>query len=233
MILILNQFSENDPAPTSRYLKEWADDLRSQGKKVQWISSSSSYRKSPRFFLFRILRDFSALLGLGIRGITALSPSLIITSSSPPGMLIMATLLKLWHRVPLIHWAMDIHPDLTFALGEKTPFRSFFKKTMALCYPYCDRVLTLDEGMKNHLLKTYHVSALVTPLWPLHEISFFPKVTPLAPPRWTYSGNLGKAHEWITLLETQHELEKRGTPFVLRLQGNAFQRLSLDLFRPR
>jgi hypothetical protein len=233
MILILNQFPENDPAPTSRYLKEWADDFRRNGEAIEWISGSPSYRQLPGNFLLRVIRDLGSLLGLMSRGVSVPHPDLIICSSSPPGLLIIATTLKLWHRAPLVHWAMDLHPDLTFALGEKTPLRGLFKRMMKLCYPFSDLLLTLDEGMQKHLHRSYQVDALITPLWNLYNVSPLPEVKPLDPPRWTYSGNLGKAHEWRSLLETQFELERRGSRFILRLQGNAFQRLPQNIPRPQ
>ena len=36
---------------------------------------------------------------------------------------------------------------------------------------------------------------------------------------WLYSGNLGRAHEWETLLEAQQLLEKRGANWSLIFQG--------------
>ncbi len=46
--------------------------------------------------------------------------------------------------------------------------------------------------------------------------------SPVAPaPEWTwmYSGNLGRAHEWETLLQAQALLEERGLPCRLLFQG--------------
>jgi hypothetical protein len=46
-----------------------------------------------------------------------------------------------------------------------------------------------------------------------------PAVTPDEPWTWIYSGNLGRAHEWETLLQAQALLEQRGSDVRLRFQG--------------
>jgi len=45
------------------------------------------------------------------------------------------------------------------------------------------------------------------------------QVLPEEPWTWVYSGNLGRAHEWETLLEAQRLLEDRGTTVRLLFQG--------------
>lgn len=233
MILILNQFPENDPAPTSRYLKEWAADFPLQGESIQWISGTPSYRLPPRSFFLRLLRELSTIFQIFWKALWAHQPSLIIASSSPPGLLILAVFMKFWHHAPLIHWAMDLHPDLSEALGEKPPLRRLLKFLMTISYPLSDAVFTLSEEMRRHLRLTYKIDSIITPLWPLYPIDSLPTVQLQYPPRWIYSGNLGKAHEWRTLLEAQRKLEEIASPFVLQLQGNAFLRLPTTIERPQ
>ncbi len=45
-----------------------------------------------------------------------------------------------------------------------------------------------------------------------------------APWTWLYSGNLGRAHEWRTLLDAQRLLEARGIPVRLVFQGDGASR---------
>ncbi len=233
MILILNQFPEKDPAPTSRYLKEWGGALRQQGESIQWISGTPSYRLRTPPFIFRALQALQILFLILWKGICSPTPRLIIASSSPPGILLIATVLKLWHRVPLIHWAMDLHPDLSVALGENRFLRGLFQFFVKRCYPLCDALLTLDADMQKKLKTIYQVDSIITRLWSLNRATIS-EVLPLqSPPRWIYSGNLGKAHEWKTVLETQLRLEQQGSPFHLRLQGNASQRLPSNLSFPQ
>ncbi len=233
MILILNQFPEKDPAPTSRYLKEWGEDLRQQGESIQWISGTPSYRLRSPLFIFRALQDLQTVFLILWEGIWSPTPHLIIASSSPPGILLVATVLKLWHRVPLIHWAMDLHPDLSEALGENKFLRGIFQFFVKRCYPLCDVLLTLDADMQKKLRTTYQVDSIITRLWPLNLAAIPDSRSVQSPPRWIYSGNLGKAHEWKTVLETQSRLEQQGSPFQLRLQGNASQRLPSNLSLPQ
>ncbi len=232
MILILNQFPKEDPAPTSRYLHQWAEALQQQGETIQWISGSSSYQPPFSSFILRAFHELLTSIQILWNGLWAEDPKLIIVSSSPPGILVIATLLKLWHQIPLIHWAMDLHPDLSEALGEKPPFRRTLKFLMRLCYPLCDYLLTLDPTMQRYLRTTYQVDSLITPLWPLLSTSSMDEPSLTSPPHWIYSGNLGKAHEWKTLIQTQIEIENNKSPFRLLLQGNAFRRLPSNLILP-
>jgi colanic acid biosynthesis glycosyl transferase WcaI len=47
-----------------------------------------------------------------------------------------------------------------------------------------------------------------------------PPNEPAIPWTWLYSGNLGRAHEWQTLLDAQHLLEGSGLPIHLVFQGD-------------
>ena len=44
------------------------------------------------------------------------------------------------------------------------------------------------------------------------------------PPYWLYSGNLGRVHEWETLLRAQKILEEKGVPLTLIFQGSGAER---------
>ena len=48
---------------------------------------------------------------------------------------------------------------------------------------------------------------------------------PPGPWTWLYSGNLGRAHEWRTLLDAQALLEARGLPVRLVFQGDGAARV--------
>ena len=45
------------------------------------------------------------------------------------------------------------------------------------------------------------------------------RAEPAAEWTWIYSGNLGRAHEWATLLDAQAEIESRGSAIRLMFQG--------------
>lgn len=57
------------------------------------------------------------------------------------------------------------------------------------------------------------------------QIETVRETRPSAPWTWLYSGNLGRAHEWRTLLDAQARLEARGLPIHLAFQGDGAARV--------
>ncbi len=222
--LLLNQFSPEDPAPTSAYLSDLKDLLEKQGIEVSAIAGSHSYRQRPGSSGSRLKRDLQTLLEILWNGLTTSRPDLVLSLSSPPGLLFVAWLIALRHRTPHAHWAMDLHPDLSLAFGENQAVGTVMKFLMKIAYRQTRVVATLDEDMAARLQKIYGISSLVIPPWP----RAFPLPTdpgPLPRPLWLYSGNLGRVHEEIALLQIQTVLEKSNSPFSLRFQGNGAEHL--------
>jgi colanic acid biosynthesis glycosyl transferase WcaI len=94
-------------------------------------------------------------------------------------------------------------------------------KLMGWAYRRTGLVVALDEDMAARL-KEYGVNAGIIPPWVLQSFIVAAPSAPVEPdPAWTwiYSGNLGRAHEWETLLQAQSLLEKRGLPWRLLFQG--------------
>jgi glycosyltransferase involved in cell wall biosynthesis len=79
----------------------------------------------------------------------------------------------------------------------------------------------LDADMAGHL-RTYGVVPAVIAPWVLSSVTAQierARAEPAEPWTWLYSGNLGRAHEWETLLKAQAILEKRGADLHLAFQG--------------
>ena len=219
-ILFLNQYFPPDPAPTGILLHELGEYLRSQGHEVDFVSSTQEYR-SGRKNRGRLLREILALGSIFFKGLKARRPDVIFSASSPPCLLVAATLLAAWHRANSFHWLMDMYPELAVALGEVKPgfVPDAIGKLMGWCYRRANVVAALDEDMAARL-KNYGVDAAIIPPWVLQ--SFTAPSAPIEPAAewtWIYSGNLGRAHEWETLLQAQALLEKRGLPCRLLFQG--------------
>ncbi len=219
-ILFLNQYFPPDPAPTGVLLHELGEYLRSQGHEVDYVSSPQNYRSAKKNRR-RLLREALALVSILFRGLKARRPDVVFSASSPPCLLVVATLLGAWHRAKSVHWLMDMYPELAVALGEVKPgfVSGVIGKLMGWSYRRACVVAALDEDMAARL-KKHGVNAVIIPPWVLQ--SFIAPAAAVAPaPEWTwiYSGNLGRAHEWETLLQAQALLEKRGLPCRLLFQG--------------
>jgi colanic acid biosynthesis glycosyl transferase WcaI len=244
--LILNQYQPPDPAPTARLFGEISDALIAAGHSVAFASGESTYtgRANSRG---RFIREGVALLGVLFKGCTARRPDVVIAGSSPPCLLVFGALVACWHGVPLVHWAMDLYPELAVALGEvRSPWiAQLFGVLMKWAYGQSRTVVTLDEDMAR-VLSGYGVNAKIISPWvvvdraDIHRVwtegRELEKTAGLQSKvwRWAYCGNLGRAHEWRTLLKAQAILESRGGDFELVFQGGGSewenaQSLALDL----
>lgn len=219
-ILFLNQYFPPDPAPTGILLHELGEYLKSQGHEVEFVCSAQDYRSAKKNRK-RLVREFLALGSIFLKGWKAQRPDVVFSASSPPCLLVVATLLAARHRAKSVHWLMDMYPELAVGLGEvKAGFVSgMIGRLMGWAYRRADLVVGLDDDMAQRL-KKYGVEAEIIPPWVLQ--SFTPPPAPVEPApewMWMYSGNLGRAHEWETLLQAQALLEERGLPCRLLFQG--------------
>ena len=233
--LFLNQYGPPDPVPTARLLGELADYLRRQGHEVEILSQSQSYHGRPARGGSRLRRELTALFAIGRAGWSGkrARPDVVLALTSPPGLLVIAALLARRHRAPLAHWAMDLYPELALALGETGPNALFrgIQNAMRWAYRQCSLIVALDEDMRAHLQETYGL-ADVRVLEPWASVDSERQIAALSPDpgsaktpwTWLYSGNLGRAHEWRTLLDAQHLLELRGVPARLVFQGDGAAR---------
>jgi glycosyltransferase involved in cell wall biosynthesis len=116
---------------------------------------------------------------------------------------------------------MDLYPELAVALGEVRPglFVDWINRTMRRCYRRTDRVVALDEDMATHLCGFGIEPRIIRP-WVPRSMVNHSATQPESPWTWIYSGNLGRAHDWETLLDAQAILEQRGADIRLVFQGS-------------
>lgn len=229
--LFVNQYGPPDPSPTARLLGELAEFLRQNGHEVKVICQGRNYHRRPARGLRRLWREAQALVSMTWSGLRAgePAPEVVLAFSSPPGVLVAAALLARWHRARLAHWAMDLYPELAVALGEirEGIVSKLVRAAMGWAYRRASLIVALDQDMRKHLQRAHGINARVQPPWlPARlaaeiDAGVYWDVVPDAPSwTWLYSGNLGRAHEWETLLEAQVLLEKRGLPVSLLFQGD-------------
>ena len=223
-LVFLNQYGPPDPSPTARLLGGLADFLCSHGHEVVIVSHGQHYHGRPAGGGGRMRRELTAALALFRAGwrATRQRPDAILALSSPPGLLVVAAVLARLRRVPLAHWAMDLYPELAVALGEIRPGLAFrvVRVLMRWAYRRAALIVALDEDMQTRLQTTYDVQSEVLAPWPAVTFGQEPAATNDHSWTWLYSGNLGRAHEWETLLEAQRLLETHALPVHLVFQGD-------------
>ncbi len=221
-VLFLNQYFPPDPAPTGVLLAEIAAELERAGHSVDFVAARQEYRGGQQRG-GRMRREAVALLRMLWDGLWRPRADVVISASSPPCLLVVATLVAWRHGARSIHWIMDLYPEIAVALGEVPDgaVSRTIAAVMGWCYRRAAQVVVLDEDMAARL-RGYGVTPAVVRPWvsaPVLRQLASARAEPEAEWTWIYSGNLGRAHEWETLLAAQAELERRGATIRLRFQG--------------
>jgi hypothetical protein len=122
---------------------------------------------------------------------------------------------------------MDVYPEIAVSLGEIAPRSMVFRLTRWLvgrAYGRAAKVVALDADMAS-VMAAHHVNATCIRPWVSQEVlrqfktSDSRRVPQNAPFTWLYSGNLGRAHEFETLLQAQRILESSESDARLVFQG--------------
>jgi glycosyltransferase involved in cell wall biosynthesis len=219
-ILFLNQYFPPDPAPTGALFAEIADALQPRGHQVRFIDAGQEYR-GGQGRPGRLRRELFALNRMLHHGIQEPQPDVVVSGTSPPCLAFVAQLIALRHRAESIHWCMDLYPEIAVALGEiKAGWLSRIAGgIMGWSYRRTSTVVALDSDMAARLRKHGVNSQIIRP-WVMNwRENPLPDAHSTTNWTWLYSGNLGRAHEWQTLLEAQAILEKENRNISLVFQG--------------
>lgn len=221
-ILFLNQYFPPDPAPTGVLLKELAQHLEAAGHTVDFVAAGQNYRAAQKKD-GRMRRELGALAHMLVEALRRPRADVVLSATSPPCLLVVATLAAVWHRAKSLHWVMDLYPDIAVALDEipASGLRGILRRFMDWCYRRAVVVVALDEDMAARLRAPGVRVEIIRP-WVFASVlpvAASAHGEPEAPWTWIYSGNLGRAHEWETLLAAQAILEQRGAGIRLLFQG--------------
>jgi hypothetical protein len=219
-ILFLNQYFPPDPAPTGVLFGEIADALRARGHDVRFVDAGQEYR-GGQGRSGRLMRELQALARMLWLGIWESRLDVVVSGTSPPCLAFVAQCVALLHRARSIHWCMDLYPEIAVALGEiKDGFLSrLIGRVLGWSYRRTSKVVALDSDMASRLGK-HEVSAEVMRPWVTGDTQTAQDHgQDTRATTWLYSGNLGRAHEWQTLLDAQAILEAEGAGITLKFQG--------------
>ena len=219
--LFLNQYFPPDPAPTGILLRELADDLAARGHVVDFVDAAADYRATQKQG-GRMVREALALFKMLLAGVRRPRADVVIAGSSPPVVSFIAGLVAVWHGAKAVHWIMDLYPEIAVALGEirEGALSRNVARAMGWAYRRAARVVVLDEDMAERT-RRYGVEPVIVRPWLFTSVLARPiqAIEPTAPWTWIYSGNLGRAHEWETLLAAQAIIEQRDGEMRLLFQG--------------
>jgi colanic acid biosynthesis glycosyl transferase WcaI len=221
-ILFLNQYFPPDPAPTGILFGEVGDELKRHGHTVDFVDAGLDYRAAQKKG-GRIKRELASIWRMLREAKKRSRADVVISGTSPPMLVAIADRVAQAHKARHIHWAMDVYPEIAVALGEIRR-GSWIERvcgwTAGRALRRAAKVVALDEDMAAMFRKQGVEPTIIRP-WVFKSI--LDCITPPEPPSgewtWIYSGNLGRAHEWQTLLAAQAILEQRGVDATLLFQG--------------
>lgn len=229
-VLLVNQFVPPDDAPTARLLGDLARGLEAAGWEVSFLGGNRGYRGKPVAGWRRWWRDLRTHARLLAGGLTRLRPDFIVCLSDPPALVFTMAIVAGLRSATLIYWPMDVYPRIAAALGEISGESLVYRLVQgatAWGESRCSRIVPLDEDMRREFCGSVHPDTPAIAPWP--PAIPVPERTGARPGGrvcWTYSGNLGRAHDYETLLRAQRILEDRGAPFDLVFQGGGAARES-------
>lgn len=255
-ILILNQFFYPDAAATAQLLTDLARSLGEQGHSVRVICGRSSYANKPGATIAaipgvetvhtqtvpfartrpgRVASYFSYIIRAAWHSLFSSRPDLVLTLTTPPGLCLVGSLLKLVKDCRHFIWEMDVYPDIAVELNvmrRHSPVTKLVGACLDHSRRYADGVIALSKAMRERLVR--HGIAperiQVAENWADgREIQPrpFPEWQPL---RILYSGNFGLAHDAGTIRGAIERLA--GDPRVhFTFGGAGSQRTALELLQ--
>lgn len=244
VVLLITQVYVPDPASVGQHLHDASCELISRGKRVIVFTPRGGYDDPSRKYQWReknngveVRRLPLCAFGKGsitLRLLNGLSLSIqsmflgffipnlkhVLVSTAPPMSVLSALFIRMFRRVRIIFWVMDINPDQIIATG-KLQEESFFARisnwVIRLALRIAYYTVALDSFMAKRLENKLNVNSisiqrLITiPPWPYenqlvsidHDNNPFRKKNGLEGKFVVmYSGNISLVHPIDTLLET-------------------------------
>jgi glycosyltransferase involved in cell wall biosynthesis len=247
-ILFVNQYYWPDNASTAQHLTDLAESLAQSGHECHVLCSRGGYlaKKGPRppahevrngVYIHRVgatsfgrkkdlgrLADYlsfyaaAALRSLGLGRFDA-----VVTLTTPPIIALIGTLLRWLKGSRHVYWSMDLHPDISLAMGRmsaRNPVVAALAKLSDAVYRRADSVVVLGpymadriaaKGVRRERMATIPVWSRKDEIYPLprdghplrESLGLKDKFVAM------YSGNLGLVHAFDEFLEAARRLRDR------------------------
>jgi len=195
---------------------------RIDGVEVRRGFSTSFGRSSS---LGRLIDYLTFLISAGVILGFRSRPDVVVSLSTPPMVAALGLLMARLRRARAVYWVMDVYPDVAFELGALRP-RSLAGRLFAALsrsiLRRSDLVVALGETMADRLREAGARRISVVHNWADGE-AIRPQALERHPLRadwgWSerfvvlYSGNMGLAHEFATVLDAVEQL--RDDPRIL------------------
>lgn len=260
-ILLLNQFYAPDTAATGQLLGDVAGGLVARGHEVHVLASQRAYgggagalpaeETCAGVAIHRVAATGFGRAGLAGRGLDYLSfyalaakkalalPRMdaCVALTTPPLIALVGCLLQRRRGTKLIHWAMDLYPQLAVALGvlpAQGKLLGMVAGVAALSkkiYRRSDAIIALGERMAEVIAEAAPLADAkkisIVPNWVPGEAVTYREAVADGPARVLYSGNLGMGHELDTAVSAMAKLGSAAS-WQGRFVGQGKQRVALE-----
>ena len=196
-------------------------------------------RASSRATPIRRIADMAAFNTLALaRALSLPRPDVCVAMTSPPLVAAVGLALRRLRSTRLMIWLMDVYPDVATALGALRPAsigHRMAERLSRCVYQHADRIVTPDRAMFAPLqrLGADPHKLTVVPNWAPNErppIQSDDRRTDTL--HVMYSGNLGLAHEFDTVLDAASRLrQRRDLRFVFAGHGAQLGRVKSEVRR--
>lgn len=185
--------------------------------------------------LLRVLDYVSFLAGALVPVLTETRPDVLLALSTPPFIAALGLLARKLRRVRLLFWVMDVYPDVAFRLGalpERGLAASVLRELARRLLAGADGVIALDDSMRERLIASGASAARVHVIdnWndgdairpqPLATNALRERLGLGARFTVSYSGNMGRAHEFDTLIAAMRLLRDEDIQWLFIGDGPA------------
>lgn len=227
VLLVISQVYPPDPTSVGQHMHDAARSLAERGLEVRVFTSARGYNDPSVKYPARELRDGVQVIRLPLsslgkktmahrlvaqslfllqavfRGLFTPRLCCVLVSTSPPMASVAALLIRLFRRVKVKFWVMDLNPDQLIEMGKITetslPARGFNMLNRWILR-VADDVVALDRFMADRLLRKRDVREKMSIL-----------------PPWPHSDHLESVPHDQNPFRRQHGLEGK---FVLMYSGN-------------
>jgi glycosyltransferase involved in cell wall biosynthesis len=193
------------------------------------------------------LANSAWMLAAWTQRMTRMPPADVVLVGSDPAFAPVALIAwrRLWPHAAMVHWCYDVYPEAIVADGAGAVVRAMAplaRRLMGNGYRRCDALVDLGPGMRRRL-EMYDTAAMraTIPPWALVEPSDAPRPPNEAVRRELfgearlailYSGTLGRAHDFRTLLDLARACRRRaggGIAFCFSGRGHRMPELAASL----
>ena len=197
--------------PNRRYSRSETID----GVSVERVRTTAFGRRSK---IGRLCDYATFMLGAAKRLFFGARPEVVVVLTTPPMIAAVAAAAAKTRRFKVVFWSMDVYPDLAFELGVLEPKSAggrLLTKMGGTILRSVDLVIALGETMAARLTHLGARRVEVVHNWADEEaIVPLPAIERPARTEWgwqsrlvlLYSGNLGLAHEFETVIEAARRL---------------------------